>query len=153
MAGELASGGADWTAVGLAAAAVAIVGASIVTAWIRVIERAQKLRRNPRGDRDASSAADSSWQITILVLFGVSVVLAGLTVVGSTQSGSSSGQFSSAVIFTDLAGAGALLSGVAAVLAYIAGYRHKQRQSDQQAAANQEVRFWLRFRDGLGVVG
>jgi len=78
------------------AAAAAVAVAAVVTAWIRVVERAHKLqqRLSQRGDKVASLAADGSWQMTVLVLLGVTVVLAALTVLSDIRSGTT-GYFSS----------------------------------------------------------
>lgn len=85
------------------------------------------------------STADWSWQGTALKLFYVTATLAFLTLLGFSIQPTATGHFSSAIVFTDLAGAGTLLSGVAASLVFIFGYWNRQKQSSQQSTATVEV--------------
>ena len=75
---------------------------------------------------------DSSWRITVLALFGVTAVLAGLTILGYSHTSTSS-HLSPTDIFTDLSGAGTLIGGVAAMLVFVTGYRDRRKRKKQQA--------------------
>ena len=136
MARDLATAtSTGWTTVAIAALAVAAAGAFVATAWIRVVDKANKLQRSmSSGDKRAASVDYGSWQLTALGLFIVTVVLAGITVLSSTQIRSST-NLTSTDIFIDASGIGALLSGIAACLVFLAGYRSRQKQQENQQAA------------------
>ena len=117
---------ATWAAFGVA---VVTVIAGVVT-WAVGQHRSQN-------DEDAglkASTADSSWRVTVLALFGVTVTLAALAVLSATRT-NTAGHFSTTDVFTDLAGAGALLSGVGTMLVFAAGYWGRRKRSNQQTNA------------------
>jgi hypothetical protein len=81
---------------------------------------------------------DSSWRTTVLTLFSVTAVLAGLTILRYTHT-STNNQLSPADIFTDLSGAGTLIGGVAAMLVFATGYWDRRKRKKQYP--NTEVLF------------
>jgi hypothetical protein len=84
--------------------------------------------------KDTGTREDSSWRITALTLFGVTAVLAGLAILGDTHTSTSS-HLSTTDIFTDLAGAGSLIGGVATMLVFLTGYWDRRKRKKQQANA------------------
>jgi hypothetical protein len=117
-----------------AATAITAVAAGVVVV-VPIISRWVQRRKIQRPDEDASPKAprtDSSWQLTALALFGVTAVLAGLAVLSGTRT-STTGHLSTTDVFTDLAGAGSLLGGVATMLVFLAGYWDRRKRSKQQA--------------------
>jgi hypothetical protein len=73
-----------------------------------------------------------SWRVTLLSIFGVTAVLAGLTILSYTHRSASS-HVSPTDIFTDLSGAGALIGGVAAMLVFVTGYWGRRKRKNQEA--------------------
>jgi heme/copper-type cytochrome/quinol oxidase subunit 2 len=121
---------------GTSIAAWAAFGVAVVTVIAGVVTWAVGQHRS-QSNEDAgpkASTADSSWRVTVLALFGVTVTLAALAVLSATRT-NTAGHFSTTDVFTDLAGAGALLSGVGTMLVFAAGYWGRRKRSNQQTNA------------------
>ena len=82
-----------------------------------------------RVNRDSTSR-----KTLVLSLFSVTVVLAALTALGVTRAGTSA-HLTAVDLFTELAGAGTLLSGVGTMLAVWITYLDRKRSHKQQADA------------------
>jgi len=126
------------TSLGLAGAVLAVVLAG--TGWwaareqgiLGPVRRWMKHRERDKDTTGRVSREDSSWRVTTLALFSVTVALAGLAVLGDTRAGTSS-HFSTTDLFTDLAGAGSVIGGVATMLVFLSGYRGRRKRNRQQA--------------------
>jgi hypothetical protein len=119
------------------ASALAGLGAATVfMTWMR-----RSARHSGNGDekyggtKNASkqaSTGDWSWQAATLGLFAVTVALAILTLLEGSRASSNS-NLTATDIFTDLAGAGTLVSGITAALVFWTGYREKRKRDRRQA--------------------
>jgi hypothetical protein len=101
-----------------------------------------KASEQPRSQgraRSKQGGADWSWQGTALKLFYVTATLAFLTLLGVNASATTAAHFSSAILFTDLTAVGTLLSGVAATVVCIFGFRNKQKSDSQPTSFTAEV--------------
>jgi hypothetical protein len=138
-----------WTRVALGLGVAGVTAA--LTSLIYGVTRQRLIRKSEKRESEArlksaplgidvstrpktSSTDDWSWQVTALALFGVTVVLTALALLGSTRT-STAVHLSGTEVFTDLAGAGALLSGVAAMLVFVAGYWDRRKRSTQEGGA------------------
>jgi hypothetical protein len=92
----------------------------------------------PADDEDETgtraSTDESSWRTFVLPLFGLTVVFAILAFLGSAvASVSTSTSLTTVDLFTDLAGAGALLGGIGTMLAVWISYLDRRRKEKHQA--------------------
>lgn len=91
----------------------------------------EELPLNDSDVRQRPVRSDSTLKLTVLALFGITVLLAALTILSSTRA-STTTYFSSTDLFADLAGAGTLLGGVAAMLVFALGYRDRRKRTEKQ---------------------
>jgi hypothetical protein len=74
---------------------------------------------------------EESWRTAVLVLFGITIILSALTVLGGVGIAEKA-HITGVEIFTDLSGAGTLLSGIAAVAVCVVGYLDRRKKNGGQ---------------------
>jgi hypothetical protein len=123
-----------WVALGLVLLAAIYVPFAARTWWLD--------RKKSSDDEEIeatarASVAESSYRTFIQPLFGLTIVFAIAAFLGSVSASDSTSTHITAVdLFTDFAGAGALLGGIGTMLAVWVSYLDRRRKEKHDANAN-----------------